>query len=383
MALSTHVAIIGAGPYGLSAAAYLRAAGVECALFGEPMGFWTHHTPPGLRLRLPASIADPACALGLAIFERRPGVPQPLNAARFAAYGRWYQRRVAPDLVPCRVVQVEQAARGFRLVLEDGSEVMARRVLVAAGAAAMARQLPVWAHIPPEHTSHSTAHTAYTSFCGQRVVVVGSGQSALESAAFLQEAGAEVELVARNLSLSAIEAPEPRTGWGCSPQLHRWLPGSWSARLHRQLARPAVSGLLRQRLAGVRLTFGRRVRRAELHCGQLRLRLCDGSERRVDHAIVASGFCVNLYRYRFLPPALLARVETLADGSPKLGPGLESTLPGLHFTGLCAAATHGPAFHFLLGTSLAGEALAKVLSGKPVRHSRIIPQKNHSFLLDQ
>ena len=35
------VAIIGAGPYGLSAAAHLKAAdGLDVRVFGEPMSFW-------------------------------------------------------------------------------------------------------------------------------------------------------------------------------------------------------------------------------------------------------------------------------------------------------------------------------------------------------
>jgi 2-polyprenyl-6-methoxyphenol hydroxylase-like FAD-dependent oxidoreductase len=38
--LDTHVAVIGAGPYGLSSAASLRAAGIEIRVFGEPMAFW-------------------------------------------------------------------------------------------------------------------------------------------------------------------------------------------------------------------------------------------------------------------------------------------------------------------------------------------------------
>ncbi len=47
----TNVAIIGAGPYGLAAAAHLRRAGVEVRIFGEPMSFWQNNMPAGLLLR--------------------------------------------------------------------------------------------------------------------------------------------------------------------------------------------------------------------------------------------------------------------------------------------------------------------------------------------
>ena len=39
--ITCDVAIVGAGPYGLSTAAHLKAAnGLDIRVFGEPMGFW-------------------------------------------------------------------------------------------------------------------------------------------------------------------------------------------------------------------------------------------------------------------------------------------------------------------------------------------------------
>jgi cation diffusion facilitator CzcD-associated flavoprotein CzcO len=49
----TDVAIIGAGPHGLAAAAHLRRAGVATHIFGEPMSFW-QGMPAGLLLRTKA-----------------------------------------------------------------------------------------------------------------------------------------------------------------------------------------------------------------------------------------------------------------------------------------------------------------------------------------
>src|ERR1041385_6687120 len=51
--INCQVAIIGAGPYGLSAAAHLRAAQTEVRIFGKPMDFWRNGMPDGMVLRSP------------------------------------------------------------------------------------------------------------------------------------------------------------------------------------------------------------------------------------------------------------------------------------------------------------------------------------------
>ncbi|MGA7958471.1 MAG: NAD(P)/FAD-dependent oxidoreductase, partial [Xanthobacteraceae bacterium] len=50
---SCDVAIFGAGPYGLAAAAHLRAVNVSVRVFGEAMSFWRRHMPSGMKLRSP------------------------------------------------------------------------------------------------------------------------------------------------------------------------------------------------------------------------------------------------------------------------------------------------------------------------------------------
>ena len=45
------VVVIGAGPYGLSTAAHLRARGIPVRVFGEPMVSWRNHMPAGMLLK--------------------------------------------------------------------------------------------------------------------------------------------------------------------------------------------------------------------------------------------------------------------------------------------------------------------------------------------
>ena len=60
------IAIVGAGPYGLSAAAHLNANGVNVRIFGETMSFWSRNMPKGMCLRSPweaSQLSDPAGSL--------------------------------------------------------------------------------------------------------------------------------------------------------------------------------------------------------------------------------------------------------------------------------------------------------------------------------
>ena len=62
------VAVIGAGPYGLSVAAHLISAGVATRIFGDSMSFWRGQMPKGMKLRSPwnaSHLADPRGALSL------------------------------------------------------------------------------------------------------------------------------------------------------------------------------------------------------------------------------------------------------------------------------------------------------------------------------
>ena len=71
------VAVVGAGPYGLSAAAYLKTIkGLQVRVFGEPMALWKHHMPAGMFLRSPlcaSHIADPEGSLTFEAFAAERG----------------------------------------------------------------------------------------------------------------------------------------------------------------------------------------------------------------------------------------------------------------------------------------------------------------------
>src|SRR5271165_4694751 len=124
--MPSDVAILGAGPYGLSAAAHLRTiASLDVRVFGEPMSFWDRHMPVGMFLRsnwTATQIADPDGLRTLEAFQAASGVqfstPVPLD--RFIEYGLWYQRQLLPDLDQRKIARIESDPKGFRISLEDG-----------------------------------------------------------------------------------------------------------------------------------------------------------------------------------------------------------------------------------------------------------------------
>ena len=73
---------------------------------------------------------------------------------------------------------------------------------------------------------------------------------------------------------------------------------------------------------------------------------------------MATGYRVDIGSYEFLDPKLLRAVNRV-DGFPKLGPGFESSVRGLHFLGAPAAWSFGPLFRFVAGAEYAAPELAR------------------------
>jgi pyridine nucleotide-disulfide oxidoreductase len=381
---SPDVLVIGAGPYGLAATAHLRGAGANVHTVGAPMSFWKQHMPKGMKLRSPwgaSHIADPTSAHTLDAFERARGTPisRPVPLADFVAYGHWFQERNAPEVDPRRVERVEAVDRGFRVLLEDGEQIDPSRVVVAAGIATFAWRPPEFDAVPPDFVTHSSEHADLARFAGKRVVVVGGGQSAFESAVLLKETGADVELIMRAPHIRWVGRATRRGLLGrilfdrtdvgpafvshfiARPTLLRRSPRRVQRDVMRRALAPGASLWLRPRSDGITITTGRHVTGLTRSNGHLQLTVDDGSAREVDHVLLATGYRVDVRRYPFLAPALLAGVRSV-DGYPDLGEGLESSVAGLHFLGAPAAHSFGPLVRFVSGTEFSARALTRYVT---------------------
>ena len=144
-----------------------------------------------------SSIADPEEKLTLDAFCRLKNsrFPKPIPIDGFVSYGQWFQNQVVPDLDRRGIRLIEPDDRGFKITLSDGETFASKRVVVAAGIRRFVVRPSEFDRTPAALASHSSEHTDLDKFNGQSVVVIGAGQSAMESAALLKEAGAEVEVI--------------------------------------------------------------------------------------------------------------------------------------------------------------------------------------------
>ena len=390
------VVVLGAGPMGLGVAAHLRASGVPYTIFGRTLGFWREHMPHDMLLRSRArasSIAEPSRRLRIEDWAAASGRPLslPVTIGEFLSYGDWFQERAVPDVDGRFVQRIETLnGRGFGVTLDDGSTIEASRVVVGAGLEPFARRPAPFDTLPPSHCSHTVDHAGFERFSGASVVVVGSGQSALETAALLAEAGARTEVVARSprivwLGDVRIERPPTLrermlpptdvggrlTGWTAAiPDVYRLIPERYRTPFARRCSPPAGAGWLPDRLAEVPLTLGRTIRAARLEGDQVRLELSGSETRAVDHVVLGTGFDVDVRRYPFLDPGIVSRLR-LDVGHPELGRGLESSVAGLHFVGSPAARSFGPIMRFVVGSWFAAPAVADRVRGRfrPMRRS--------------
>jgi FAD-dependent urate hydroxylase len=396
MSDAIDVAIIGAGPYGLSAAAHLRGTGLSYRQFGLPMRLWRDAMPRGMYLKsqgFASNLSDPAGSHTLEVFCRLTDHPyasygRPVSLDNFVSYGMWFARELAPGLEEIEVSDVSRRRGGYYVTLADGEVVRARNVIVAAGVEHFAKMPATLARLSPAAATHSSAHTDLGTFAGQRVVVVGAGQSALESAALLHESGAGVHVVARASALrwngvpldparslpQRIREPESGLGSGWStwfysrhPGLFRHLPESTRIYRARTALGPAGASWLRSRVEDqFPVLAGHAIASAADHGDGVRLGLAtrDGSagELVADHVIAATGYRPDVTRLSFLDSDLTAQLQTV-DGSVRVGRDYQSSSPGLYIIGPAVAPTMGPVMRFVYGSDHAATTVGRALAG--------------------
>jgi cation diffusion facilitator CzcD-associated flavoprotein CzcO len=388
------IAIIGAGPYGLSLAAHLRESKRSVRIFGSPMRFWSHHMPQGMHLKsegFASNLYDPEAKFTLGAYCAEHAVPYadiglPVAIETFIAYGLAFQRRYVPNLEDVQITSLKKAAEYFELTTEAGEIVRARQVVVAAGIVNFAYLPPVLTSIPRPMISHSSQHSDLSGFKDRKVAVLGAGASAADLAALLQQVGADVQLIARRQTIPFHDPPnEPRPFWERLKRPRSGLGLGWRSRMctdvplvfHampqslriRAVARhlgPAPCWFVRDAVAGrVPMHLGVTLAAAHAREGRARLVLSQpGQEDRhlvVDHVIGATGYKTAVSRISIIDESVRSRIRTV-EGTPILNRHFETSVAGLYFIGAAAANSFGPLLRFAYGAGFAAKRLAARLA---------------------
>ncbi len=396
MVRSIDFAIVGAGPYGLSLGAYFAGAGANFKIFGSPMAVWRNHMPSGMYLKsegFASTLFDPRRQHSLREFCARNGHPYadvgvPIPVELFYAYGRDFQQRLLPDLDTRHIARITAAGGGFLLRLDDGEVLRARKVVVAVGIAHYAYIPPELRELPSRFLWHTSEKRPMEQFSGRRVLVMGAGSSAVDTAGLLHQAGADVEIMTRRPKIWFNHAPDrkrglalayarllkPRSGLGLGwrsymasdlPTVFHRMPEQFRLRVTRGHLGPSAGWVSRTLVEDkVPIKVERTLRRAEVRGEKLHVTFTtpDGDEEvEADHLVAGTGYKVDLDRLEFLDEPIRQQISRV-NSTPRLSRFFESSVPGLYFVGPSAANSFGPLLRFAWGAKFTSRHLTRHLT---------------------
>jgi thioredoxin reductase len=408
-----EVAIVGAGPYGLSLAAHLQSRGIHFAIFGPPMEVWRQHMPQGMLLKsdgFASNLSDPAGSFTLKQFCAQHSLPYddtrlPVPLETFVNYGLAFQEKLVPHLDTRRVTKIERTADGFRLQVEDGARFDARRVVIAVGISHFAYVPGLLSHLPKELLTHSSSHNDCAPFRGKKVTIIGAGASAVDIAALMHESGVDVTLLARAQNIRFHNSPgsgrrslwqrlrNPASGLGPgwksriytdAPGMFRYLPVNVRLRIIKSHLGPAPGWPMKARVLGkVPMLLGYSIAQAVPSNGGVRLSLRseDGTflEHETQHVIAATGYKPDLRRLDFLEDSIRNDIRSLTN-APILSGDFQSSVPGLYFVGIAAANDFGPMMRFAYGSDYTAHRVARHLQKSIARQMNKSPEKRVQVL---
>ncbi|MEP6666997.1 MAG: NAD(P)-binding domain-containing protein, partial [Nocardioidaceae bacterium] len=123
----------------------------------------------------------------------------PIPIAIFLDHAEWFRERKSLEIDERLVTGLNKPNGGFVATMEDGSTIIADKVLAAPGIGSFLN-LPTWhLDVPPALRSHTCELVSFDALADARVVIIGGRESAYEWAALLCDHGAEhVDVVHRH-----------------------------------------------------------------------------------------------------------------------------------------------------------------------------------------
>jgi cation diffusion facilitator CzcD-associated flavoprotein CzcO len=398
------VAVIGAGPYGLSLGAQLSAQGVDHCVFGPAMAFWRDNMPPGTKLKSDGQSSDlpaPNGGYTISAFQTaRDGsfeITRPIPVETFHDYGLAFRERLVAAADPRRVRDLRRTESGFTLTMDDGEAITARIAVLAIGVESFPYIPPRLASLPAGRVSHSVTYGPVAALAGKRVAVIGAGASAIDVAAALHEAGADTEIITRRSGIAFHHPPGKRKlrhrirrpdtgiggGWDLwiyanAPILFHILPAKTRRRIVETTLGAAPGWFMRPRIEGkVTIRAGMTTKTIAAEPDGIVFTLQDqaGATHRLafDHVVAATGFRPDVARIACLDRNLVAAIRTEGT-APALSRHFETSVPGLYMIGPVAAHSFGPVMRFVFGAATTTPRLARHIARRLGRPTVAVPR---------
>lgn len=346
------VAIIGAGPYGLSLANHLTYNNTPFIILGKPMSLWKRHTFNSMNLRSDYATSEICHPTGQFGFERFcSDFRIPLNDIKgqlpvtvFRNYIDWCQSQFTFPISQQMVINLRKTNDGFFIKTDQNESFTAKKVVVATG---IAHHL----YIPNELKKHpSVVHGYHTrrieSIRKQNVLVVGAGQSAAESIAVLKENNNSVEWYTRR---NPIYFSEPLN-------IPKWLFNQ-VIRLPRFIR--ILNPLLIQKLFALFSSTTVTPNFKSVLVTVFRHRTLPKLEQ-YDTVVAATGYRYNLGELSFIKQSLKSSIRQ-HNNYPMVSPSFETSVPGLFFLGAITEPFFGPPMKFMIGARYSSAVLARAL----------------------
>jgi hypothetical protein len=367
--METRNLIVGAGPYGLAIAHELWRRGVDFAVVGEPFETWHRHTLSSMTLRSDCrASALPARGdrYSLVRYLERNGRREEIERTPVTTFRR-YLRAVTEELpfpvVRDRVTHLARQNGGFVATGPGGTEVAASTVVVATGLGSHRYLPPPVRDLPAGRVLHSWQVGAIEALDGERVLVIGTGQSAAETVAHLRD-GNRVTWALRREPLffrEPLRLPTPlfKAVLAGSRALYR-LPPAVLRTVGRGVFRTTITPDLEPvyhdpavtKLFGDAEELGLRATPDGVFCDGVD---GDAAGTPFDRVIAATGYRYTVGGLPFLDDELAAELGGRLDAD------FRTAVPGLHLVGGIAEPTFGPAMRFILGARHAARRMGAVL----------------------
>jgi lysine/ornithine N-monooxygenase len=383
MAKHLPLLIIGAGPFGLAMSAHAKRAGIEHIVVGKPMEFWKTHMPKRMVLRSACDWHyDPSdedtIERYLQTKNLKPNDVEPLALDFYLGYCDWFQQKNAIETLPARVHALNlthDASTCFEAILEDGMTMTAQNVVVAVGFRYFMNVPESYrASFPAGRFAHTCDFVDLTALKNKRVLIIGGRQSAFEWAALISEQGADMVYLSYRHPTPVLE----KSDWSWVNPLVDMLaidPG-WFRRLNPQEKEALVRRFWAEGRLKLEPWLGRRISKETIKllpesqvtgCKELPNRelevTVNGVTCIVDQIILATGYKVNVDQIPFIANGNVLKRLDSKNGFPLLDDHLQSNVPGLFFTSMCATQDFGPFFAFTAAVRTSAKLIGAALRG--------------------